>query len=68
MGQVAGAECDTTGGLSAGGMISQLLMGERERLVRLKGELERLQQELLVQEDRIAYLEMMLERLQGLSD
>jgi len=63
-----GVGCDAQGSLSAGGIVGQLLIEERERLVQLEGELERLQRGRDAQVDRIQYLENMLERLNEISE
>lgn len=60
--------CDASGGVSAGGMINQLLFEERERLVGFDKELERLQRGRDAQVSRIEYLEIMFARLKEVSD
>jgi hypothetical protein len=59
---------DASGGLSAGGMIGQLLIEERKRLVGIDDELERLQRGRDAQVSRIEYLEVMALRLKEISD
>lgn len=55
--------CDAYRGGTSGGVITQLLSEERERLVCLDEELERLHQSRLALVDRIEYLEQMLVKL-----
>jgi hypothetical protein len=68
VGEGVNARRDTTGGISAGGVIAQLLTEERQRLEGIDEELERLQRGRDAQVSRIEYLENMAYRLKEISN